>query len=424
MNKSFAVKGDFYYSRSLKQIDIVRDGYCIVEDGISKGVFESLPEQYKGIEVLDFSGNMILPGMIDLHTHAPQYGFRAVGLDKELLEWLETYTFPEESNYSNMEYADKSYDILADDLKKSWTTRCVLFGTIFKDSTLLLMDKLEKSGLCTYVGKVNMDRNAPEFYVEQTKQSVEDTIDFVREASERFTNTKPILTPRFIPTCSDELMEGLGRIQKETGIPAQSHLSENLSEIQWVSELCPFSEFYGDAYDHFGMFGTNGPTIMAHCVHSGKEEIERMKENGVFIAHCPSSNANLASGIAPIRRYLNAGLRVGMGSDIAGGFSLSIPDEMVRAVQYSKLRWRCVEKEEPLEMEEVFYLATAGGGEFFGKVGSFDEGYEFDAVVIDDSTAKTAFRVNDTDRLSRAIYLSHQCELKAKFVRGRKIVFD
>ena len=161
-------------------------------------------------------------------------------------------------------------------------------------------------------------------------------------------------------------------------MPVQSHLSENPSEAKWVKELCPWSEFYGDAYDRFGLFGSGGPTLMAHCVYSDDKEIERIKERGVYIAHCPESNMNLSSGIAPVQRFLEGGIHVGLGSDVAAGSTENIFHAMRQAIQASKIRWRLQDSSlKPLTIEEVFYMATKGGGEFFGKVElDFDDGIQ------------------------------------------------
>ena len=286
---------------------------------------------------------------------------------------------------------------------------------------MLLMEKLEQSGLITYVGKVNMDRNCPDYYQETAEQSLRETERFI-ENSERFHNTQPILTPRFIPVCSDELMRGLADIQAKTGIPIQSHLSENRNEIQWVKSLNPDSRFYGDAYDIFGLFGGRCRTVMAHCVSSPDEEISLMAERGVYVAHCPNSNMNLSSGIAPARKLLEHGIRVGLGSDLAAGQSINLFDEIVRAVQVSKLRWRYKDDTyRPISIIDAFYMATRGGGEFFGKVGSFDKGFDFDALVIDDSRLRSMMEMDDEARFHRSLYLSHECELCAKYVRGKKI---
>ena len=249
------------------------------------------------------------------------------------------------------------------------------------------MDLLEDSGLDTYVGKVSMDRNALEGLQEESAKEASAAVrQWLLETEGHYEHTKPILTPRFIPSCSDDLMEELLNIQKETGLPLQSHLSENPGEIQWVQELCPNSSSYSDAYYHAGLFGGDCPTIMAHCVWLRDEEISLIKKQGVFIAHCPQSNTNLSSGIAPVRKFLDEGLLVGLGSDVAGGYSTSILRAMADAIQCSKLRWRLVDTEQkPITLEEAFYMGTAGGGAFFGKEAVFLDGYEFDAVVFDDS---------------------------------------
>ena len=416
------IKGNFFDCSQDMELRARTGAYCVVKDGISEGIFDELPEKYAGAPVTDYGDMLIMPALVDLHTHAPQYTFHGMGMDLELLEWLNTYTFPEEARYRDLEYASQAYDIFVDALTRSGTGRAVIFGTIHTEATLLLMEKLEKSGLVTYVGKVNMDRNSPDNYREETAQSLRETERFVEEALS-FRNTFPILTPRFIPTCSDELMRGLSAIQKRTGLPAQSHLSENRSEIEWVKELVPDAAFYGDAYDIFGLFGGECRTVMAHCVSSGKEEIERMAQKGVFVAHCPNSNTNISSGIAPVRKLLDAGIRVGLGSDVAGGHSLSLFDEMVSAVQVSNLRWRCIDQNDrQLSMTEVFYMATRGGGEFFGKVGSFDRGYEFDALVVDDCGLAGMIKPDPAHRFLRSLYLSHECLLAAKYVKGNKIL--
>ncbi len=308
-------------------------------------------------------------------------------------------------------------------MKRSGTTRACIFGTLHREATVELMDLMEATGLKTMVGKVNMDRNCPDILVEESPEaSAEETLLWLEETKGRYKNTQPILTPRFIPTCTDGLMEKLKEIQKQYDLPVQSHLSENKGEIAWVKELCPWSEFYGDAYDHFGLFGGEVRTIMAHCVWSGEAETERMRQRGVYVAHCPQSNTNLSSGIAPVRRYLDRGLKVGLGTDVAGGSGASVFRAMADAVQVSKLRWRLQDETlKPLTAEEAFYLGTKGGGSFFGKVGSFEKDYEFDALVLDDSPLKHPQPLNLKERLERFIYLADERHIEAKYVAGEKI---
>lgn len=199
-------------------------------------------------------------------------------------------------------------------------------------------------------------------------------------------------------------------------------MSENSGEISWVDELCPWSKFYGNAYEKFDMFGSKTKTIMAHCVLSGDDEIELMRKNGTFVAHCPSSNLNLSSGIAPISKYLDRKLNVGFGTDVAGGHSLSIFTEMVSAIQSSKMYKLYVDKNaKALTVSDVLYMATLSGGSFFGKVGSFEVGFEFDAIIIDDRNINANTKHDLTTRLERAIYLASECEIKSKFVAGKKL---
>ena len=422
--KTFALKGTICYSKTKDTLFTSADSYLVCEDGICAGVFPELPEKYKGISIRDTGDSLIIPGLTDLHIHAPQYSFRSVGMDMELLEWLDHIAFPEESKFSDLEYAKKSYSIFVNDVKRSATTRLSAFGTLHVKATELLMNLMEETGLKAYIGKVNMDRNGPDMLQEKSAADAKrDTIAWIEEVQDKYTNVKPILTPRFTPSCTDELMQELGAIQKQYHLPVQSHLSENLSEMAWVKELCPNTAFYGEAYDQFGLFGGEDcPTIMAHCVHCPDEELELIKKRGVYIAHCSQSNTNLASGICPVRRYLDAGVNIGIGSDIAGGFSVSLLRAMSDSIQTSKLYWRLVDHTaKPLTLEEVFYMATIGGGSFFGKVGSFEKDYEFDAVILSDENLPYPQTFTPKQRLERLVYLSDDRNITGKYVAGVKI---
>lgn len=422
---SMIIHGDICYSADQHTLVTREDSYLVCERGVCAGVFDAIPARYASLKVHDYGGMLVMPGMVDLHIHAPQYAYRGLGMDRELLNWLNTYAFPEESKYGDPGYADKAYTIFADAVKRSATTRLAVFGTLHREATELLMDKLEETGVVSYVGKVNMDRNSPDDLREVSAEaSLADTERFLKETQGKYRNTYPIITPRFTPSCTDELMRGLGGLSKKYGVPVQSHLSENPDEVAWVGELCPWAENYGETYNRFGLFGKPEKAIMAHCVYSDEKEIARLKENGVFIAHCPASNMNVASGIAPIRKYLELELNIGLGSDVAGGHSDSIFTAMVNALQVSRLYRRLVDQsQQPLSVAEVFYPATKGGGAFFGKVGSFEEGYECDAVVIDDSLLPHPQKLSLRERLERAIYLGGDVKaMKAKYCRGVEIM--
>ena len=430
MNNSFVIKGNICQTITPEALDLHENAFAVCVDGVSRGVFETLPEEYADLPLYDCGDALIFPGMVDLHVHAPQYAFRGMCMDLELMDWLNRYTFPEEEKYEDLEYARVAYGMFVDAVRRGATTRSCIFATRHRFATELLMELMEESGLVSYVGKVNMDREASAALVEESAEaSAYDTFGWINATKDKFINTKPILTPRFIPCCTDKLMEELREIQMTYGIPVQSHLSESKGEIEFVKFLRPNNPFYGDSYNEYDLFGKNDDintdvkTVMAHCVWSTEDEVELMRKNGVFVAHCPASNMNLTSGIAPIRKYMELGLNVGLGSDVAGGHTDSMFRAITDAIQVSKLYFRLVDEGcKPLVFSEAFYLATKGGGAFFGKVGSFEEGYEFDAVVMDDSVLAHPQRLTLAERVERAVYLGlDEKKIDAKFVAGRKI---
>lgn len=428
--KNFVLKGHVCYSKSKTELLTRENAYLVCMDGKSKGVFGELPPEYADLPLTDCGDRLIIPGMVDLHIHAPQYAFRGMCMDLELMDWLNRYTFPEEEKYIDPDYARRAYSMFVDALRKGATTRAVIFATRHRPATEILMELMEESGLVSYVGKVNMDREASEALEEDSPEmSAYTTFGWINAVKDRFLHTKPILTPRFIPCCTDELMEELRQIQMTYGIPVQSHLSESPGEIDFVRFLRPKNLFYGDAYNDYDLFGKNDDihtdvkTVMAHCVWSAPEEVELMRRNGVFVAHCPASNMNLSSGIAPIRKYLDLGVKVGLGSDVAGGHSDSVFRAVTDAIQVSKMYWRYVDQTaKPITFPEAFYLATAGGGEYFGKVGSFEEGFAFDALVLDDASLVHPQVLTVPERLERAVYLGLDANgIRAKYVNGRSV---
>lgn len=207
------------------------------------------------------------------------------------------------------------------------------------------MDLMENTGLRTYIGKVNMDRNGTaELQEESAAVSTKDTIRWINDTAEKYENVKPILTPRFTPSCTDALMHALAELQKTYGLPVQSHLSENQSELPGCTNCAQILLFMERHMISLGFLRvTTVRRSWHHCVYSSDAEISLMKKRGVFIAHCPQSNTNLSSGIAPARRYLDEGLRIGLGTDIAGGHSLSMLRAIADAIPGTKLRWRLVD---------------------------------------------------------------------------------
>lgn len=411
-------KGDIIFTKSKDNFSVFEESYIVVEDGKVVDVFEELPEEYHGKNIEDHTGKLIIPSFTDLHAHAPQFANMGLGMDMELLDWLETYTFPEEAKYTDLEYAKKMYQFVVDKVISCGTTRVVFFATIHKEATELLMDLLEESGIVGYVGKVNMDRNSPDILIETTDESIKDTIEWIEETKDKYKHVKPIITPRFVPTCTPELMEALGKMAVKYDIPVQSHLDENLGEIAWVSELHPKRKTYAHVYEYFNQL--NSRTLMAHCIYMNDEEIDLMKEREVIAVHCPISNANLSSGIMPLTELIDSGIKVGMGSDVSGGHSPSMLDVIVEAIHFSKLKY-VENKSRALSEAEAFYLATKESGSYFGKVGSFEPGYDFDALIIDDSGLSMNDSLDLNQRMQRFIYNGDDRNIVNIYCQGRKI---
>jgi guanine deaminase len=414
------LKGDIAFTPTKDIMEIHKNSYIIIEEGRVVDICRELDNSYKDYHLKDFTGKIIIPGFVDLHLHAPQYPNMGLGLDKELIPWLDTYTFPEEEKYSDLDYAKKVYSRLINDLWRFGTTRSAVFASIHKESAKLLMDMFIESGLGAYVGKVNMDQNTAPKLTEDTKKSIEETEEILEEYA-KSDLVKPIITPRFIPTCSEEMLTRLGELAIKYDIPIQSHLNENTSEVVWVKELFPNSKNYTSVYEKFNLLGQT-KTIMAHCIYNTDEEIELMGKNKVYAAHCPYSNYNLSSGIMPVRKYLDKGVPVGLGSDIAGGNSLSIMSIIGCTIQASKMKWLDTNKElQPLTFNEAFFLGTKGGGSFFGKVGSFEMGYDFDALIIDDSSLTGLNELSIEERLQKIIYTGDDRNITERYVKGIKI---
>ena len=400
-------KANIIYTRDKDHFEVLEHGYVGVENGrvvdvaSSADAFGQRPE-----EVIDYGDCLLIPAMNDMHVHAGQYRNQGISMDLELLDWLNNYTFPEEAKYSDTRYARRMYSRFVHDLWRYGTMRTATFATTHLESTRLLMELFCEAGMGALVGKVNMDRNAIDPLLESIDEAVASNEALITEWNDPDGLVRPIITPRFIPSCSSAMLQACGEQAQKYQVPVQSHLSENLGEIALVRELEPESRFYSDAYDRYGLFGQT-PTIMAHCVFSEGEELELMSRRDVMVAHCPTSNINLITGIAPIRSFLEKGIRVGLGSDISGGHDMKLYNQKYRDKRF-------------LSLSEAFWIATKSAGSFFGRVGSFEPGYEFDALVIDDSSLNHS-SYTLTQRLERFIYVGDDRHIAVRFCRGQEI---
>ena len=412
------LKGNIISAEKYGELNIIENGYLIANDGIIEGMYQELPKQYENCDIIDYGDKLIMQSFSDMHLHAPQYPMLGMGMDLPLLDWLNTYTFPVEANFKNTDFARKVYKELAQKLIKNGTTRVAMFSSLHKDATLILMEELENAGVTGYVGKVNMDRNGGMDLEETTQESIDETIDWLKKAN--FKHIKPIITPRFTPSCTNELMEALGKIAKENNLPIQSHLSENTNEIKWVKQLHPDCPEYFDTYQKYGMW--NNKTLMAHCVHSSKRELQSMKDNGVYVVHCASSNQNLMSGVAQVKKMVDNGLNVVIGSDIAGGDHMSMFDCVADTIRASKAR-NILDNWETgfLTVSQAFYLATSAANKFFDELPGFAKGNKLNCLVLDDSKLISATKLSIKERFERCIYNREDGAIVSVYSEGRKV---
>lgn len=412
--------GDIVYSENEERLSIHEDSYIAVDRGTVQGIFPGIPEQYRGVPVTDYGRKLIIPAFSDLHIHAPQYAQRGRGMDLLLPDWLRTYTFPEESKFADLGYARQIYSLLADDMIRNGTFHASVFATIHNPATLLLAEILEKRGICGFVGKVNMDRNSPDYLCETTEQSLRNTEEFLSSfAADR--RVQPILTPRFAPTCSRELMYGLGKLAARYGCGVQSHFVESRWEAAEAVKLFPECSCDTEIYKMTGLL-EHGKSIMAHFIFPSETDLAIAKQYDCVAVHCPDATNNVIAGIAPISDLTEQGVHLAMGTDIGAGQSTAVYKQIASAVKLSKLREFYEGRENgTISFPQAFCMATRGGGSVFGRYGSFEVGDVFDALVLD-GLEDPMTRLSVQDRLERFCYSGDDRNIAARYIAGKLLL--
>lgn len=385
-------------------------------------------------------GRYGLPGFVDIHVHAPQWPQAALALDEPLYQWLAEKTFPLESKFSDLGFSRRVYTDLVRQLTARGSTTVVYLGSAHLESSIELARICAEEGQRALVGKTVMDDQEanPEYYRDASAaQAVTDTETLIREVQaighEAPQGIWPVVTPRFIPSCTDEVLRGLGEVAAKYDVYVQTHCNEGQWEHDTVLERFGKEDPY--ALRDFGLLREH--SIMAHCPFLTEEEGQMFAELGVSIAHCPVANSYFSSSVAPIRRFREQGIHVGLGTDISGGYSPSMYENIRQAVLISRLLETGVDAQRPkaerglgearLSVVEAFWLATAGGGEALGlPVGTFEAGQAFDLQVVDTKRPDsdlTGFGVFDTpaDRLARILYLSSHDNVRKVYVQGRLV---
>ena len=395
----FAVRGRFVHANARRAglIEFVDDGLIVVEDGAIVAVAKDADQikaalaAHRPQDVVELAETEFLaPGMVDCHVHAPQYAYSGTATDKPLMEWLQHYTFPAEKRCVDVDYARTLYSALVDRLLMQGTTCVALYATIHVPATNALVDICLEKGLRAVVGKVCMDRHGGDGYEETTADALAGTracLDYIRKAQPGASGlarlVQPCVIPRFIPTCTPELLAGLGAIAREADdVWVQSHASEAPDQVKFVDTLHP-GKRCTEIFESHGLL--TDKCVMAHCVYLEDGELDTFARRGAGVACCPLSNAifSLSPGwhAFPFHKAHAKGVRVGMGTDIAGGYAASI----LVACRHAAVASKHDMDAKDVDYKDAFWAATLGGARALGLdtvLGNFEVGKQFDAVRI------------------------------------------
>ncbi|KAI0542793.1 guanine deaminase [Xylaria digitata] len=450
MAQHLVFHGTLIHSLSLNRLEIIENSLIVITpDGIISSLVKSiskelvrqhlttlgLSEPQYDVHFLD-RGQFLIPGFVDTHNHAPQWAQRGLGQSMHILDWLEEVTFPNEARFRDPEYARRIYASCVDGFLQQGITTASYYGSMHAEATKILGDLCLEKGQRAFVGKCNMNRNAPDYYrdamVESSLSETRDCIAHMRKIDPEGRLIKYVITPRFAITCEDALLAGLGEIARSNpDLPIQTHFNEAEQEMLFTKTLFPAFDNEVDLYSHFGLLTKR--SILAHCCYVSEYELEHLKNLECGVAHCPISNMTVGGGFmaAPVREFLRRDIKVGLGTDSGGGFSSSILDAMRQALVASNAREVMSQgKDKGLSIDEIFYLATLGGARVCclgEKIGNLVVGKEFDALLIDSKSSKpgvmTMLEEHDDTKtvFNKFIMTGDDRNIKQVFVRGRQV---
>lgn len=398
------------------------DGVLVIEDGkvARVGNAADLLPGLKGVDVCEYRDALITPGFIDTHIHYPQTGMIA-SYGEQLLDWLNTYTFPTEKAFADKAHAADVAAIFLKELLRSGTTTALVFGTVHKQSVDAFFEAAEALDLRMIAGKVLMDRNAPDYLTDTAESGYADS----KELIERWHGKGRLhyaVTPRFAPTSTPEQLTLAGKLFGEfPDLYMHTHLSENKAEIEWVKSLFPERKGYLDVYDHYKLIGPRA--VFAHGVHVCDDECKRLAETGSAVAFCPTSNLFLGSGLFDLQKLEAHGVRVGLGTDVGAGTSFSQLQSLNEAYKVMQLQGK------KLDPFKSLYLATLGGARALyldDKIGNFANGKDADFVVLDyQATPLIAYRMQQAKTIEEKLFaltiLGDDRTVKETFAAGRSV---
>ncbi len=397
-------------------------GGVVVEDGriVALGTAEAMRAAYPSADVVDYGDKLISAGFVDAHVHYPQTGIIA-SWGKRLIDWLNSYTFPEEMRFGDRAYADQISATYLDLTAKHGVTTMASYCTIHPESVDAFFEAAQARGQRVIAGKTCMDRNAPDG-LRDTPQSAYDDSKALIERWHSVDRISYAITPRFSPTSTPEQLEALGSLWAEhPDCLMQTHLSEQTDEIAWVAELFPEARDYLDTYEQFGLLGEKG--LYGHAIHLEDREKDRLREVGAGLIHCPTSNTFIGSGLFDMGGLMAAGQRVGLASDTGGGSSFSMLRTMASAYEVGQLRHN------PLHAAELMWLATQGSARALhmeDQIGNLAVGMEADLVVLDLAStpeiAQRSVRANDLwEALFPTIMMGDDRAIAATWINGKAV---
>jgi guanine deaminase len=420
--KLTAYLGHVLTPTSFDSFESFRDGALVVDEQgkiAAVGHRQETLSKLKPHTELNFGDRLLMPGFVDLHVHLVQIAQTGRSGDT-LLGWLTKYIFPAEIKFQDINHARKLATWFFNEMAKNGTTLGVVFTSIHASATDVAFQTAADMGSRVIMGKVMMDRNSPPELTEDTAASLEQSAQLAKKwHNHDGGRLRYAFTPRFAPTSTRELLQGVAKLwQQNPGTYMQTHLSENLDEIAWVRDLYPECWNYFDVYRSHGLSGPR--SLFAHSIHLDEGEIRKMSHDGCGVAHCPSSNFFLKSGIFPLLEMLKHNVKFGLGSDIAAGPEMS----MFRVMKDASY----IQPDTVLTPAQLFYLSTLAGATAINlqdSVGSLAPGKEADFIVVD-PTAKTSVKSNilektPEDILSSLAYVGDDRMVCATFVRGRCI---
>ena len=413
------IHADIVYSKDREELAVHPDSYIAVEGGRVKGIWPVIPEEYSGVPVTDHGGDVLIPAFSDLHVHAPQYLNRGLETDLLLEDWLADCTFPMEARYADIGFARTAYDAFVDDMLANGTMHACVYGTIHPEATSYLIERMDSRGIKGFVGKVNMDRSAREDLLEDPGTSILQTEAFLERYSGN-RSTRPILTPRFAPTCTWELISGLGKLGRKYGTGMQTHIVESRWEEEQARLLFPECSCDTEIYERAGLMD-NGPVIAGHFIFPSDDDIRIMKKYDTYAAHCPDATVSVIAGIMRTGVLLDDGIRAGLGTDISAGHHIGVYTQAARAVQLSKLKhFYEPEGNRKISFPEAFFMATKQSGSLFGGTGSLEPGSVFDAIVVGDMS-DAARKLTPEQTVERFCYIGTKEDIRARYLNGEAL---